>query len=282
MQEERGDRPVIILVRPQLAENIGMCARAMANFGLTEMRLVAPRDGWPQKTRMKKGAFQAAAGATAILENAALFETLEAAVADLHHVYATTARARDQAKSVEAPAVAMAGARGRIATGQRVGLMFGPERTGLDNDDIVLANTIVTFPVNPAFASLNLAQAVLLMGYEWFREGAGGTLPFAAETAGSPAKRETLASFIAFVEGHLDRAGYFWPERKRPIMIRNFRNIIHRLNPTEQDIRSLRGAIRWLIERGTPEEAGDLGRFTRIDRKAGTKPPKDEPPDTQT
>lgn len=246
------DRPVIILVRPQLAENIGMCARAMANFGLSEMRLVAPRDGWPQKTRMKKGAFQAAAGATAILENARLFETLEEAVADLHHVFATTARERGQAKPVHAPSAAMAEAEARIGRGERIGILFGPERTGLENDDVALASAIITFPVNPEFASLNLAQAVLLTGYEWFRHATGEAAPFAMPQMSPPAKRETLTAFFDFVEGHLDRARYFFPEKKKPVMVRNFRNIVHRLNPSEQDLRTLRGAIEWLVKRGSP------------------------------
>lgn len=242
-------RPVIILVRPQLAENIGMCARAMANFGLSEMRLVAPRDGWPQKTRMKKGAFQAAAGATAILDNARLFGSVEEAVADLHYVLATTARERGQHKPVLGPSEAMAEANRRIGAGEKAGILYGPERTGLDNDDVGLASAIVTFPVNPEFASLNLAQAVLLTGYEWFRHSSGETPAFASP-APPPAKRETLFSFFVYVEGQLDRVRFFWPPDKRPVMVRNFRNLIHRLDPTEQDIRTLRGAIRWLVERG--------------------------------
>lgn len=244
--------PVVILVRPQLAENIGMCARAMANFGLSEMRLVAPRDGWPQKTRMKKGAFQAAAGASGILESAKLFDTLEEALADLSHVYATTARERGQAKSVLAPGQAMAHAHGRLALGERVGLMFGPERTGLENDDVALASEIITFPVNPKFASLNLAQAVLLTGYEWYRHAVGEGAPFAMPEENVPAKRETLFAFFSFLEGHLERARFFWPEPKRPTMVRNMRNIIHRLNPSEQDIKTMRGAIDMLVRRGSP------------------------------
>ena len=243
--------PVVILVRPQMAENIGMCARAMANFGLSEMRLVAPRDGWPQKTRMKKGAFQAAAGASGILDNAVLFDTLEEAVADLNHVYATTARERGQAKPVRAPAAAMAMAHGRLARGERVGLMFGPERTGLENDDVALASEIITFPVNPQFASLNLAQAVLLTGYEWFKVASGEAPPFDMPAENVPARRESLLSFFGFIEGHLDRARYFWPEDKRPTMLRNLRNIIHRLDPTEQDIKTLRGALDMLVRRGS-------------------------------
>jgi tRNA/rRNA methyltransferase len=250
MEEGKADRPVIILVRPQLAENIGMCARAMGNFGLSELRLVAPRDGWPQKTRMKKGAISAAAGATAILENAQLFETLDAALADLNTVYATTARERWQAKPVQAPAQAMAEAHARIGRGERVGVMFGAERSGLDNDEVARASAIITFPVNRDFASLNLAQAVLLTGYEWFRNVNGEAAPFAMPEMSPPATQDALTSFFGFVEGNLERAGYYFPEAKRPVMIRNFRNIIHRLNASEQDLKTLRGAIGWLIRRG--------------------------------
>lgn len=254
MQTDAAGKPVILLVRPQLAENIGMCARAMANFGLSEMRLIAPRDGWPQKTRMKKGAISAAAGATDILENARLFATLEEAVADLHHVFATTARERGQAKPVHAPAAAMAEAAARIGRGEKIGLMFGPERSGLSNDDVAIASAIITFPVNPDFASLNLAQAVLLTGYEWFRHAHGEVPRFAMPHLSPPARRATLLSFLAFLEGHLDRTGYFYPEKKRPVMVRNFRNIVHRLNPSEQDIRSLRGVLDWLIKHGRPDD----------------------------
>jgi tRNA/rRNA methyltransferase len=249
--------PIILLVRPQLAENIGMCARAMANFGLSEMRLVAPRDGWPQKTRLKKGAVSAASGAKHILDAAQLFDTLEAAIADLNVVYATTARERGQAKPVFAPDTAMARTIAATASGQKVGLLFGPERTGLENDEVALASAIITFPVNRDFASLNLAQAVLLMGYEWFRQSASAAAPFAMPMASPPAKRETLLAFFEFLEGHLDRAKFFWPEKKRPIMVRNFRNLVHRLDPSEQDIRSLRGALDWLVKRGRPLKHDD-------------------------
>jgi len=231
-----------------------MCARAMANFGLSEMRLVAPRDGWPQKTRMKKGAVSAAAGATEILEHAVLFPDVESAVADLHHVFATTARERGQAKPVLAPSQAMAETKTRIGADQHVGILFGPERTGLENDDVALASAIITFPVNPKFASLNLAQAVLLTGYEWYRHAIGEAPPFDMPEMSPPARRETLLSFFAFLEGHLDRARYFWPEDKRPVMIRNLRNIIHRMNPSEQDVRSLRGALDLLVKRGRPQD----------------------------
>ncbi|CAN1552478.1 LasT rRNA methylase [Rhabdaerophilaceae bacterium] len=246
----KGHAPVIILVRPQLAENIGMCARAMANFGLTEMRLVAPRDGWPQKAKLKKGAVSASAGATHVLSAAKHYDTLDAALGDLHHVYATTARFREQAKAVEAPMAAMAGAAQRVASGQKVGIMFGPERAGLENDDIMLASSIITFPVNPDFASLNLAQAVLLTGYEWMRAAQGDVLPFSAPNESPPATQAAMQSFFAFIEGELDRVRFFHPPAKKPIMVRNFRNIIHRMAPSEQDIRTLWGAVDLLARGG--------------------------------
>lgn len=242
--------PVIILVRPQMAENIGMAARAMANFGLAEMRLVAPRDGWPQKTRMKKGAHQAASGATHILEQAALFDTVEAAMADLHYVFATTARNRGQAKPVATPDVAMADAVMMIGAGQRVGILFGPERTGLDNDDVSLADSVLTFPINPEFASLNLAQAVLLVGYEWMKAAGKGAAPFALPSESGPARRETLVSFFQFVEAELTRTNFYSNAERKPVMVRNFRNILHKLRLTEQDVRTLRGALTTLIRGG--------------------------------
>jgi tRNA/rRNA methyltransferase len=235
-----GRKPVIILVEPQLAENIGMAARAMANFGLSELRLVAPRNGWP-----KKGAHSAASGATHVLEGARLFASAREAVADLNFVLATTARPREQMKRVFGPEAAMRDVRSRLSEGQGVGVLFGRERTGLDNDEISLADAIVTFPVDPSFSSLNLAQAVLLVAYEWVKLEAGGALPFAGEFRSPPAARETLASFFDFMEGELDAIGYF-PTDKRPGMIRNMRDIFHRMAMTEQDLRTLRGAIRAL------------------------------------
>jgi tRNA/rRNA methyltransferase len=253
----RENAPIIILVRPQLAENIGMCARAMANFGLSEMRLVAPRDGWPQKPRMKKGAHSAAAGASGILDAAQLFPDVESAIADLTHVFATTARERGQGKPVHPPGAAMAEAAFRHNRGEKVGILFGPERAGMNNEDVALASAIITFPVNPDFASLNLAQAVLLTGYEWFRAAHGEALPFTRPPEGLPAKRETLIAFFEFVEAHLIQRKFFWPEEKRPVMVRNFRNLIHRMNPSEQDIRTLRGAVSYLIGRKTADQTTD-------------------------
>jgi tRNA/rRNA methyltransferase len=234
--------PTIILVEPQLAENIGMAARAMANFGLSELRLVAPKNGWP-----KKGAHSAASGATHVLEAAKLYPTARDAVADLHFVFATTARERGQMKRVFGPEAAMREARERLGAGQDVGILFGRERTGLENDEVSLADAIVTFPVDPRFSSLNLAQAVLLVSYEWHKLASGGSLPFSGDRRSPPALRDTVLSFFDYLETELDAAN-FYPPDKRPTMTRNMRDIFHRLELTEQDVRTLRGAIRALVE----------------------------------
>lgn len=240
--------PAIILVRPQLAVNIGMCARAMANFGLSDLRLVSPREGWPRTGARRKGAYAAAAGAVHLLERATVYESTEAAVADLNFVWAATARERGQFKRVETPALAMPECAAATFAGEKHGILFGPERTGLDNDDVALASAILTFPVNPAYGSLNLAQAVLLCGYEYFLAREGGALPFAREERSPPAQREMVLSFFEFVEGKLDAAGFFRPESKRPVMQRNLRNMFHRMNLTQQDVRTLWGAIVRLVE----------------------------------
>jgi tRNA/rRNA methyltransferase len=234
--------PAIILVEPQLAENIGMAARAMANFGFSELRLVAPRDGWPSE-----GARAAASGAAHILDRAALFATTREAIADLNFVLATTARERGQMKRVFSPAEGTAEVHRRIAAGEGAGILFGRERTGLENDEISLADALITFPVDSAFPSLNLAQAVLLVGYEWFKLAAGGALPFADDRHSPPATRATLVSFFDYLETELDAAN-FYPADKKPTMTRNMRDIFHRLELTEQDVRTLRGAVRALAE----------------------------------
>jgi tRNA/rRNA methyltransferase len=246
--------PTIILVRPQLAVNIGMCARAMANFGLVDLRLVNPREGWPRTGALRKGAYAAAAGAVHLLEGAKLYDTLESAVADLNFVWATTARERGQGKRILPPVQAMSETALSIAGGAKYGIMYGPERTGLDNDEIALADALITFPVNPAYASLNLAQAVLLTGYEWFRASQGDALPFEQIDRSPPAPREMMLSFFTFFEEALEENGFFRPVTKRPIMQRNLRNIFHRMNMTEQDVRTLRGALVRLVE-GPRKEA---------------------------
>lgn len=240
--------PAIILVRPQLAVNIGMCARAMANFGLSDFRLVSPREGWPRTGALKKGANAAAAGAVHLLEAAKLFDSLEAAVADLNFVFATTARERGQHKPILTPAEAMPQTAQAIALGEKHGVLYGPERTGLSNDEIALADAIITFPVNPAYASLNLAQAVLLTGYEWMRASSAACAPFAVVERSPAAPREMVLSFFAYLEGELERAGFFRPVGKQPVMRRNLRNIFHRLKLSEQDVRTLRGMVVRLVE----------------------------------
>ncbi len=240
--------PAIILVRPQLAENIGMAARAMGNFALTDLRLVAPRDGWPQKGRLKKGARQAASGAVGILENAKIFESVEGAIADLNFVFATTARSREMVKPVMNAQEATQDSQMRIAANQNIGILFGPERTGLTNDDVALADCVLSFPVNPDFSSINLAQAVLLTGYEWYKIAQSPAPNFSMEADTSPAKRETLLSFFTFLETKLAQKGYLQGDAKSEIVTRNLRNIFHRLSLSEQDIRSLRGVLNALAK----------------------------------
>ncbi len=240
--------PAIILVRPQLAVNIGMCARAMANFGLSDLRLVSPREGWPRTGALKKGANAAAAGAVHLLEGAKLYDSLPEAIADLNFVYATTARERGQFKPILTPGEAMPEAARAIAAGQKRGVLFGPERTGLSNDEVALADVIMTFPVNEAYASLNLAQAVLLVGYEFMRANSGARAPFAADPGSPPAPREMVLSFFDYLEGELERAGFFRPLAKAPVMRRNLRNIFHRLSLSAQDISTLRGMFVRLVE----------------------------------
>jgi len=240
--------PAIILVRPQLAVNVGMCARAMANFGLSDFRLVAPREGWPRTGELRETANAAAAGAVHLLDSAKLYETVEAAIADLNFVWATTARERGQQKRILTPADAMPETFTRIGQGEKHGVMFGPERTGMSNDEIAIADAIITFPVNPAYASLNLAQSVLLVGYEWLRASTEAKAPFENVERWPAAPREMLTSFFDYLEDALDKAGFFRPAGKLPVMRRNLRNIFHKMELSEQDVRTLRGAIVRLVE----------------------------------
>ena len=239
--------PAIVLVRPQLAVNIGMAARAMANFGLDDLRLVAPKNGWPRVGEYKDVAEAAASGALHVLDGARVFETLEDAIGDLTAVYATTARERGQGKPVLAPEAAMAAWVPALRAGERRGILFGPERTGLGNDEVTLADAVVTFPVDPAHGSLNLAQAVLLMGYEW-RKQSDAALPFAAPELSRPASREALLSFFDYLEGELTLSGFFRPDGKQPVMRRNLRNIFHRIGMSEQDVKTMRGAVVRLVQ----------------------------------
>jgi len=245
--------PVVVLVEPQLGENIGAAARAMANFGLSQLRLVKPRQAWPnEKARMM------AAGADGILDNAALYDTLAAAIADCSFVLATTARAHDQAKPVIAPQDAAAEIAPRIALGETVAIVFGRERNGLENDEVALADRIVTLPVNPAFASLNLAQAVVIVAYEWFKR-VGSGLPFAMPQKSKAAAKHQLLAFFASVERELERVEFFRPPDKRETMQINLRNIFTRMAPTQQDIQTLHGVVMAIAEgRKGPARGGVL------------------------
>jgi tRNA/rRNA methyltransferase len=249
-----GPGPVVVLVEPQLGENIGAAARAMANFGLSRLRLVRPRQAWPNdKARMM------AAGADRILDGAALYETLEAAIADCSFVLATTARAHDQAKPVVGPAEAAALMAPRIAAGENVAILFGRERNGLENDEVALADRIVTLPVNPAFASLNLAQAVVIVAYEWFKLSSDEKLPFAMPQKSAPAPKEQLLAFFASLERELEKVEFFRPPDKRETMQINLRNIFTRMQPTRQDIQTLHGVIMAIAEgRKGPARGGVL------------------------
>ena len=246
--------PAIVLVEPQLGENIGAAVRAMANFGLDDLRLVAPRDGWPSRK-----AKAAASGAEGILESVRVFTATEAAIADLNFVYATSARMRDLPKEVFGPKEAVAELRRRTASGERTGVLFGRERWGLTNEEVALADAIVTFPVNPAFASLNLAQAVLLVGYEWMSSNLSGTLPGRSavpEHDLTPASKAHLIGLMQHLERALEPTGYFRTPDMRPTMIHNLRAILQRAGFTLPEITMLRGVVASLQRRHekTPRE----------------------------
>ncbi|MEO6152575.1 MAG: RNA methyltransferase [Croceibacterium sp.] len=227
------DPPVVVLVRPQLGENIGKAARAMLNFGLAEMRLVTPRDGWPNPH-----AGPASAGADVVLERARVYDTTAAAVADCAHVYATTVRKREVSKPVLAPdeaACEIARHPGRTA------ILFGPERSGLEIADVALARAIITVPINPAFASLNLAQAVILVAYEWSR-GRGLAQPTADELL-PPAPQGELEALIAHFEAMLEPTGYFFPAGREAATRRNLRTILTKPGWNHLEVRTLRGVL---------------------------------------
>ena len=246
--------PIVVLVEPQLGENIGTAARAMANFGLAELRLVNPRDGWPNPR-----AFVTAAGADRVLNAATLYDSVQAALADCTLVLATTARAHAQAKPVVSAEEAARVMAPRIHAGEKIALLFGRERWGLENHEVGLADMIVTLPVNPAFASLNLAQAVLILGYEWFKHTTGGALPFAMPRKSPPAPKQQLSAFFENLERELEKVEFFRPAEKRATMQINLRNIFHRIAPTQQDIQTLHGVIMAIAQgRKGPAQGGVL------------------------
>ena len=235
--------PVIILVEPQLGENIGMVARAMANFGMDRLRLVNPRDGWPNEK-----AVAAASRADHVIEKASVFPDLQAAIADLNRVMATTARQRDMVKPVLNASDGVALAHERMAGGQNVGILFGRERWGLENNEIALADEIVTFPVNPAFASLNIAQAVLIIAYEWMQAAVSASPEFSV-TEQPPANRKSLIDLFEHLESALEDAHYFFPPEKKERMVLNLRNMLTNAGFREPEIQSLRGVIAALERR---------------------------------
>jgi len=245
------NQPVFILVRPQMGENIGAAARAMWNFGLDRMRLVAPRDGWPSPR-----AAALASGAGRLLDTATLHDDLAGSLADCDFVFATTARARGLTKPVFSPEGAMDKARALIAEGRRVGVMFGPERAGLENADIAQANAIVTVPVNPDFPSLNLAQCVLLMGYEWRRQQAPVPAEETALAGGDWASQIEVQKLSEHYESQLDEAGFFFPETKAEGMKIALRNLWSRMPLTRADVQILHGLLRQMARR---RQGGDGG-----------------------
>ncbi len=241
IEREDAPQPAVILVRPQLGENIGAACRGMLNFGLTELRLVAPRDGWPNPA-----ADAMAAGAVELIENAKLFETVEEAVADLSYVLAATARRRE----LEIPVVGttVVGREMRAKVEQGVGILFGPEKAGLTNADVVMADAILTYPVNPAFQSLNLAQAVNVFAFIW-AQSEGSEVPDYFEGVRSDvAPREDLARLFDHLEDELEDAGFFFPAAKKHLMQQNIRAPLTRAQMSEQEVRTFRGIVKALAK----------------------------------
>jgi tRNA/rRNA methyltransferase len=236
--------PVVVLVRPQLAENIGMAARAMLNCGLGELRLVAP-----QEAADHPRAIAAATHADGVLRAARIFESLPAAIADLHTVYATCPRHRDMVKEVLTARAATHDMRKRATAGERLGIMFGPERAGLESDDVSLADVQVAIPLNPRFSSLNLAQAVLVMGYEWWQAADSTPARRLELNKAVPASKKELLGFFERLEGALDGCGFLRNEAMRPTMIRNIRAMFQRAGLMSHEINTLQGIVTGLTER---------------------------------
>ena len=230
-----------MLVRPQLSENIGTAARAMGNCALTDMRLVGPKPDW-----LTDRAIAASSGADAILHAAKVFETTAEAVADVSRIYATTARNRFMVKPVVTPRECATELRGHEAAGLPCAVLFGAERSGLENDDVALADKVVMVPLNPEFASLNPAQAVLLVGYEWLQSGQVEAPAQMTKGAKPPADKATLLGFYDHLERELEACGFFRAQAKKPAMIRNIRNMFNRADLTTQEVRTLHGIVHEL------------------------------------
>ena len=239
----RHDTPAVILVRPQLGENIGMCCRAMLNNGLRDLRLVQPRDGWPSDK-----ARAAASGADVVVDNVRVFETTADAVADLQRVFAATARPRDSDQTVMTPKDAAPVIHANARDGVRTGVLFGPEAKGLANEDVMMADTILAVPLNPAFKSLNLAQAVFCIGYEWYQAGLDleSWRADASTRESVPATKQELLYMFEHLEDELDKCGFLRPPEKRPAMVQNIRTMFQRAKLTDQEVRTMRGIISGL------------------------------------
>ena len=248
------NQPVFVLVRPQMGENIGAAARAMWNFGLDAMRIVDPRDGWPNSK-----AVAMASGAGRLLDEALLAQTTPDALQHCDMVFATTARPRGLTKPVVTPERAMQISAEKIAAGQRVGVLFGPERAGRENDDIARANALVSVPVNPDFPSLNLAQCVLLTGYEWRRQTEDLTHASVEMGKADWAEQIEIEKLAEHYEDALDRAGFFFPEIKADGMKMNLRNLWSRMALTRADVQILHGLLRQLLRRNAAADDLDQG-----------------------
>ncbi|MFA6020761.1 MAG: RNA methyltransferase [Rhodospirillales bacterium] len=234
--------PAVILVAPQLAMNIGTTARAMANCGFYDLRIVNPKPKWPNELSRR-----ASSGAQGILDEARICASTSEAIADLTRVYATTGRSRRMTKRIVTPRQAALEVRTAHGQGEKTGFLFGPERTGLENDDLALADALISVPLNPAFASLNLAQSVLLVGYEWFQAGDRTPASRLASGDSPPATKEQLEIFFQHLERELDHCGFLRVADKRPTMVRNLRNIFQRASLTDQEVRSLHGVVAELV-----------------------------------
>ncbi len=234
--------PAIVLVHPQLSENIGTAARAMLNCGLTDLRLVAPKPDWLQDR-----AFAAASGADRVLLGAKVFDTTQDAIADCQRVWASTARDRYMVKPVETPRQAAQSMRDAMSLGENAAVLFGPERTGLSNDDVVLADTVVSVPLNPDYSSLNLAQCVLIVGYEWYQIATQDPVATMTKGASDLASKEKLVGFFDHLERELDECGFLRVTAKRPGMVRNIRNLFQRANLTGQEVQTLHGIVHELV-----------------------------------
>ncbi len=239
--EALGPSPLFVLADPQMGENIGAVARVMLNFGVTGLRLVRPRDGWPNE---KAGAM--AAGAAPVLDNVTVHQTVNDAIADCQFVAATTARRREMMTPVVAPKEAAATLRAQVEAGRKCAMLFGGERNGLSSEDVARADVIVSVPINPAFASLNLAQAACVVAYEWAQSD--NTIAELADPERTPAARETVEGLIDHLQGELDKLGYFFPEEKKSLMQRNLRVALTQAAFTRAEVHSLRGAIKALVE----------------------------------